>query len=80
MTFQIVLEIPHYDDRDAICAWSIERLPNAYETEALAHKIAERWNYCDPMAAHVVPFDGDWRKERLWPRFMRITNADDFPF
>jgi hypothetical protein len=81
MTYQIVLEIPHFNDRDCIDGWSYLRLPNAYETEALARKLAgRRQDGLDEVGAHVVPFGGCPRRDRIQPRFTTLTNSDDFPF
>lgn len=56
--FQIVLAIPHFDNRDSICGWSYERLPYGYLTKACAVAIAcRRWEGNGwEGSAKVVPY------------------------
>lgn len=81
MTYQIVLEIPHFNDRDGIDGWSFRRLPNVYETSALPLKLAARYddaNYGEG-GMFVVKAGGDVRKDRVYPTFAEIEN-EGWPF
>lgn len=85
--FQIVRGFPHFDNRDAICGWSYERLPYAYQTQACAHKIAARFDSdgMDETVVMVVPYGGSVTRPlyAAWPPISdpaRPTFEYDMPF